>query len=140
MAVTANSIITPQTPRSACAIHTTQQNTWPPTTNPTNTTLLLTAGPNGGRLTRLAALPQENTGAVGVMQAYRDVGTSGASKYLFATQTCANDTVSGTDAPTLLDFGYSDDNAAILQANERVYVAHSLASKAVGFTAEWADY
>ena len=140
MPVTPNSIVTPQTPKSAAAIHTTQQNTWPPTTTPANSTLLVTAGANGGRLTRLTSLPQESTAAVGVMQAYRDVGTSGASKYLFQAVTCANDTVSGTDAPTLLDFGYSDDNPLVLQANERIYVAHSLASKAVAFTAEWADY
>jgi hypothetical protein len=140
MPVTPNSIVTPQTPKSAAVIHSAQQNTWPPTTNPTNSTLLVTAGANGGRLTRLTALPHESTAAVGVMQAYRDVGTSGASKYLFNTVTCANDTVSGTDAPSLLDFGYSEDNALVLQANERVYVAHSLSNKAIGFTAEWADY
>jgi hypothetical protein len=140
MAVTANSIITPQTPKSAAVIHTTQQNTWPPTTTPTNSTLLLTAGASGGRLTRLLALPHESTAAVGVMQAYRDVGTAGVSKYLFATQTSTNDTVSGTDAPLPLDFGYSDANPVILQANERLYVAHSLSSKAVCFIAEWADY
>src|SRR5262245_8836744 len=133
---TPNSIITPQTPKSGAAIHTAQQNTWPPTTTPTNTTLLMTAGSNGGRLTRLLAVPHESTGAVGVMQVYRDVGSAGASKYLAFTQTCANDTVSGTDAPTPLDFGFSDTNAVTLQANERLYVAHSLASKAVGFVAE----
>lgn len=141
MPVTPNSIVTPQTPKSAAVIHTAQQNTWPPTTSPSQSTLLVTAGANGGRLTRLVALPHETTGAVGVMQAYRDVGSSGASKYLFATQACTNDTVSGTDGPIALDFGYSEDNPMILQANERIYVAHSLgSSKAVAFIAEWADY
>lgn len=140
MTVTANSIVTPQGPKSAAVLHSTQQNTWPPTTTPTNTTLLLTAGANGARLVRLVALPNESTGAVGVMQAYRDVGTAGASKYLFATQTSTNDTVSGTDGPLPLDFGYSDSNPMILQPNERIYVAHSLSAKVVGFIAEWADY
>lgn len=139
MAVTANSIITPQTPKSAVAIHSTQQNTWPPTTNPTNTTLLVTAGSNGGRLTRLAALPQESTGATGVLQVYRSTD-GGTTKYFAATAAITNDTVSGTDAPILVDFGFSEDNAMTLQANERLYVAHSLSSKAVAFIAEWADY
>lgn len=141
MPVTPNSIVTPQTPRSAAVIHTAQQNTWPPTMSPTNVSALATVGANGGRLTRLTALPQESTAAAGVMQAYRDAGSSGANKYLFNTVTCGNDTVSGTDAPTLLDFGYSEDNPLMLQANERLYVAHSLASsKAIAFFAEWADY
>jgi hypothetical protein len=139
MPVTANSIITPQTPRSAAVIVSTAQATFPPTTNPSNTALLLTAGANGARLTRLAALPHETTGGAGVMQAFRDVGTSGASKYLFATQACAADTVSAADPPVVLDFGYSDDNPLILQANERIYVATGIA-KNVCFTAEWADY
>lgn len=139
MAGTGNNIITPQTPNSAYAIHSAQQNTWPPTTSPTNTTLLLTAGANGARLTRLTALPHESTGAVGVMQLYRS-NDAGSTKYLFKTVTCTSDTVSGTDGPIELDFGFSDANAMILKAGERLYVAHSLATKAVGFFAEYADY
>ena len=139
MAVTPNSIVTPQTPRSAFAIHSTQQNTWPPTTNPTNTTLLVTAGADGGRLIRLSALPQESTGAVGVMQLYRSPD-GGTTKYFCAAVAGTNDTVSGTDAPVALDFGYSDSNPMILGAAEKLYVAHSLSSKAVAFIAEWADY
>lgn len=139
MAVTANSIVTPQAPKSAFVIHSTQQNTWPPTTNPTNTTLLLTAGANGGRLTRLTALPQESTGAAGVMQVYRSAD-GGTTKYFAKAVACVSDTVSGTDAPTELDFGFSEDNAMTLGANERLYVAHSLSAKAVAFIAEYADY
>ena len=139
MTVTANSIVTPQAPKSAYVIHSAQQNTWPPTTSPTNTTLLLTAGANGARLTRLTALPQETTGAAGVMQAYRSAD-SGTTKYFTKAVACTSDTVSGTDAPIELDFGFSDSNPMLLAANERVYVAHSLSAKAVAFVAEWADY
>lgn len=121
------------------AIHTTQQNTWPPTTNPTNTTLLVTAGPNGARLTRLAGLPQESTGAAGVLQAYRSID-GGTTKYFAFAAACTNDTVSGTDAPIAVDFGFSEDNPMILQANERLYAAHSLSSKAIAFIAEYSDY
>jgi hypothetical protein len=139
MPVTANSIITPQTPRSAAVVVSTAQTNFPPTTTPSNTVLLVTAGPNGGRLTRLTALPHETTGGAGVMQAFRDVGTTGANKFLFATAVCATDTVSATDPPVGLDFGYSDDNPLLLQASERIYVATGIA-KTVCFTAEWADY
>lgn len=139
MAVTPNSIVTPQAPKSAYVIHTTQQNTWPPTTSPTNTTLLLTAGANGARVVRLTALPQETTGAAGVLQIYRS-SDSGTTKYFAKAVACTNDTVSGTDAPIELDFGFSDVSPMILAANERLYVAHSLSSKAVAFVAEYADY
>lgn len=140
MAVTANSIVTPQTPKSAAVSYATAQATYPPTTTPANTTLLLTAGTNGGRLTRLTALPQETTGAACIVQAFRDVGTAGASKYMFATVASASsDTVSATDAPIPLDFGFSDDNPMLLQANEKIYVAPSIAKTFV-FYAEWSDY
>jgi len=139
MPVTPNSIITPQTPRSAAVIVNAAQTTFPPTTSPNNTALLVTAGANGGRLTRLVALPQETTGGAGVMQVFRDVGTAGAEQYLFATAACGADTVGATDAPVALDFGYSDDNPLILQANERLYVATGIA-KHIAFIAEWADY
>lgn len=140
MAVTANSIITPQAPKSAAVYTATAQATYPPTTNPANVQLLLTAGPNGGRLTRLSAIPQETTGGAAVAQAFRDAGSSGASKYWF--KSAANgvtDTVSATDPPVELDFGFSDDNPAILAPNERIYVAPSIAKTFV-FIAEWADY
>jgi hypothetical protein len=139
MPVTPNSIVTPQTPRSAAVIVNTAQTTFPPTTSPSGTALLVTAGANGGRLTRLTALPHETTGGAGVMQAYRDVGTAGASKYLFATAACASDTVGAADPPVALDFGYSEDNPLMLQANERIYVATGIA-KNIAFIAEWADY
>ncbi|WP_293681906.1 hypothetical protein [uncultured Phenylobacterium sp.] len=136
MAVTANSIITPQTPRSNAVGVATANTTF--TTSPTNTALLVTFGANGGRLTRLSATPLENVTANN-LQAYRDVGTAGVSKYLFAAVTGGSDTVSGADGPATLDFGYSDDNPLIGQPNERIYVATGIA-KAYNFIAEWADY
>ena len=55
MAVTAGSIITPQTPKSAFAEVTTASTDFD--TSPTTTVLLVTAGANGARLTRLQAIP-----------------------------------------------------------------------------------
>lgn len=138
MAVTPNSIVTPQTPKSAFVIYGTAQATYPPTTNPANTQLLLTAGPNGGRLTRLYAMPQESTAAVGVVQYFRSADT-GSTKFWAGAAGVSNDTVSSTDAPIAIDFGFSDANPLILQANERIYVAPSIAKSFV-FVAEWADY
>ena len=138
MPVTPNSIVTPQTPQSAYVIYGTAQTTFPPTTSPTNTQLLVTAGPNGGRLTRLYAMPQETTGATGLVQYYRS-NDAGTTKYWAGAAAVTNDTVSTTDPPITIDFGFSDDNPLILKANERIYVAPSIAKNFV-FVAEWADY
>lgn len=136
MAVTANSIVTPQTPKSAMAGVTTANTTF--TTSPTNTVLLVTAGANGARLTRLAAIPLETVTANN-LQAYRCTDGVGTVKYLAACATGGSDTVSGTDGPTTVDFGFSDSNPMILQANERIYVATGI-TKGYNFVAEWADY
>lgn len=138
MAVTPNSIVTPQTPQSAYVIYGTAQTTYPPTTNPTNTSLLLTAGSNGGRLTRLYAMPQESTAATGVVQYYRS-NDGGTTKYWAGAGAVTNDTVSTTDAPAVIDFGFSESNPLILKATEKIYVAPSIAKNFI-FVAEWADY
>lgn len=137
MAVTANSIITPQTPKSASVNAATAQATFPPTTTPSNTVLLVTAGASGGRLTRLEGCPQETTTANN-LQAYRDNGTAGVSKFLFKQVTLTS-TVSATAAAANGDFGFSEDNAMTLAAGERIYVAVGVA-KSVNFIAEWADF
>lgn len=138
MTTTPNAIITPQTPKSAYVIYATAQTVYPPTTSPANSTLLMTAGANGGRLTRLNAMPQESTAATGVVQFYRS-NDAGVTKYWAGAAAVTNDTVSTTDPPITLDFGYSDDNPMILSANERIYVAPSIAKNFI-FIAEWADY
>lgn len=135
MAVTPNSIVTPQTPKSAFAEVTTASTDFD--TAPTTTVLLVTAGANGARLTRLVAIPCETVTA-NFLQVYRSID-SGTTKYLAAAATGGSDTVSATDGPTVVDFGYSDSNPMILQAAERVYVATGI-SKKYHFVAEYADY
>jgi hypothetical protein len=135
MTMSANSIITPQTPKSAMAGVTTANTTF--TTSPTNTVLLVTAGVNGGRLTRLVAVPLETVTANN-LQAYRSID-AGVTRFLAASATGGSDTVSGTDGPTTVDFGYSENNPMTLQANERIYVATGI-TKNYNFIAEWADY
>jgi len=135
MAATANSIITPQAPKSAMCAVTTANTTF--STTPTNAVLLLVAGANGGRLTRLIAIPLETVTA-NFLQVYRSID-AGVTKYLTAAATGGSDTVSGTDGPVMVDFGFSEDIAMLLQANERLYVATGI-TKNYHFVAEYADY
>lgn len=135
MAVSANSIITPQGPKSGFAVLATANTTF--TTTPTNTVLLVTAGANGARLTRLEFIPLETVTA-NALQWYRSID-AGTTKYLAGMATGGSDTVSGTDGSTTVSAGYSDDNPLILQANERIYVATGI-TKGYHVVAEWADY
>lgn len=136
MAVTANSIITPQAPKSNVAALTTANTTY--TTSPTNSVLLVTAGANGARLTKLQAIPTETVATANQLQMFRSTD-GGTTKYfadsaLMATYTMAQT----TEAPTT-DFGYSEDNPMILQPNERIYMAEGQ-TEGVVCIAEWSDY
>jgi hypothetical protein len=135
MAVTANSIITPQGLKSGFAVLATANTTF--TTAPTNTVLLVTFGANGGRLTRLEFIPLETVTA-NALQWYRSID-AGTTKYLAGMATGGSDTVSGTDGSTTVSAGYSDDNPLIGQASERIYVATGI-TKGYHVVAEWADY
>ena len=136
MAVTANSIITPQGPKSSNAACTTANTTY--TTSPTNTVLLVTAGANGARVTRIDATALETLAAAVQLQLFRS-RDSGTTKYFFNSAAAAIYTMAtGTEVPTT-DFGYSDDNPLILEANERIYAGIAV-TEAITFNAEWADY
>jgi len=135
MTTTPNSIVTPQTPKSGFAALTTANTTF--STSPTNSVLLVTAGGNGARLTRLEFIPLETVTA-NALQWYRSID-GGTTKYLAGMATGGSDTVSGTDGSTTVSAGYSDDNPLILQQNERIYVATGI-TKQYHVVAEWADY
>ncbi|MBL8554754.1 MAG: hypothetical protein JNL41_10785 [Phenylobacterium sp.] len=139
MPVTPNSIVTPQAPKSAAVNLPSGATNSTYTTNPTNAVQLLQAGANGARLTKLQAIPCATVSTANQLQAFRDNGTSGSSKFfadsaLMATYTMAQT----TEAPTT-DFGYSDDNPLILQPSERIYMAQGQ-SVSINIIAEWADY
>jgi hypothetical protein len=136
MPTTANSIITPQTPKSAAVGLTTANTTF--TTSPTNTQLLVTAGVNGARVTRIQAIPLEQINTANNIQLYRSYD-GGTTKYLANSVLMATVTPGAAVANTPTDFGYSDDNPLILLANERLYVAEGQ-TEAVNVVAEWADY
>lgn len=135
MAVTPNSIVTPQAIKSATALVSTANTTF--TTNPSNSVKLLTSGPNGARLTRLVVVPLETVSA-NFLQVYRSKD-EGLTKYLCASAFGMADTVSGTDAPSVIDFGFSEQNPMLLEAGDELYVASGI-SKNYHFCAEYADY
>lgn len=138
MSVTANSIITPQTPKSAHVSQSfTANSTY--TTTPANTVLLVTAGANGGRLTKLRAIPAAGVTAT-QLQEFRSLDGGTTKKFSNAVLGASGGyTMAGATAPPIADFGYSDDNPKILSANEQLYVAAGVTG-AWSFEAEWADY
>jgi len=135
MAVTPNSIVTPQTPRSGSAVTTTLNTTY--TDTPTNSAKLFTAGADGSRITRVRATPRETVTAC-QLQLYASVD-GGTTKRLIDSVLMPATTVDATHAASPCDFGYSDDNALILQASEELYVAAGL-TKSIAWRAEGADY
>ena len=136
MPVTPNSIITPQTPRASAVGLTTANTNF--TVSPTNTQLLVTAGPNGARVTRLWAVPLEQINTANNIQLYRSFD-GGTTKHLASSVLMATIAPGAAVANTPTDFGYSDANPLMLAANERLYVAEGQ-TEAVNVVAEWADY
>lgn len=136
MAVTANSIITPQAVQSATVALGAAANT--NLVTPTNTTLLLSAGANGGRLTRLEALASA-TQAASQVQFYRSVD-SGATKTLIRAVAFPAYTLGTTTTSPVLDMGYSDLTPLMLVANEKIYAGSAVAVTGINARAEWADY
>lgn len=136
MPLSANSIITPQTPKSASVAVGATANT--NLVTPTNTTLLATIGAVGGRLTRLEVLATA-TQAASQIQFYRSVD-SGTTKTLIRAIAFPAYTLATTTTSPVLDAGYSDDNPLILAANELIYVASAIAVTGLTARAEWGDY
>lgn len=136
MAVTPNSIVTPQTPKANAVACTTANTNY--STTPTNTALLVTAGANGARLTKLRAIAAGTVTATQI-QEFRDNGTAGVSKAFSNSVLMPAYTMAQTTAAQVADFGYSDANPKILSPNERIYVGIGVTGSVL-FEAEWADY
>jgi hypothetical protein len=137
MAVTANSIITPQAPKSNGGTCTTANASY---TAPTNTVVVYTAGANGARLTRVSALTVATLGAALECQLFRDTDGTGTTKRFLRSRLMAAYTVAVTTAQTEVDFGFSESNALILAAGEKLYAAISTTVTGVTFSVEGADY
>ena len=138
MPVTPNSIVTPQTPKSATVVASVANTDYDDI--PANAAgALITAGPNGARVTRIYAIPRATVTAT-QLQLYRSTD-AGTTKRLFRCALMAAYTMAATTEAPITDFGYSDDSPLILGPNEVVYpaIGVALAAGAV-FVAEWADY
>lgn len=137
MAVTANSIITPQTPKTAqCVLDTASTDI---DDAPTTSVLLLTAGANGARVTKIHAIPRATVTASNIaLYLSKDGGTT---KRLMDSALMAAHTVANTTAIPKTDFGYSEDAPLILEAADRIYAttAVSLAGGIV-VVAQFSDY
>lgn len=137
MAGSANSIITPQTPKSAASTAALTANTNYLT--PTSPGGMMTAGPNGARLTRLIMFPA-GTVTQTQCQLFRSTN-AGVTKSLagLVVGAAGGYTMAQTTAPPVADFGFSDDNPMILAAGELLYVAVGV-SGTWSCVVEWADY
>lgn len=139
MAGTANSIITPQTPKSNHIVQSFTATTTPGSTTPANTVPLVTAGANGARLTKLRAQPVA-TVTVTQLQEFRSLDAGTTKKWVnSALGATSGYTLAATTLPPIADFGYSDDNPLILGAGEQIYVGAAVTGS-WSFEAEWADY
>ena len=139
MAVTPNSIITPQGIRSSTGVATTANSTY--TDSPANTVVIATAGPNGSRVTSLTAIARASIVTNPTeCQLYRDGDGSGTAKRFFKSRELAVHAVAQTDEQPDLDFGYSDTRALKLAPNEKVYGAIGVSNTGVVFNCELEDY
>jgi len=137
MAVTPNSIVTPQTPRGAVATTDTANTTFSDT--PTNAVAVATMGANGGRVTGLKSVPRATVTATALHLFLSTDG--GTTKKLIRSVLMAADTVSATDAAAATDWGFSDDVPMLLPANSIVYVSQGVTlSAGIDHHIEWSDY
>lgn len=136
MAVTPNSIVTPQAVKSNAIAQAFTANT--NYTAPANTVLIVTAGPNGARLVGLRARPLANVTATELQEFRSKNGGSTKTPSGFAEQASAH-TKNQTTKPPTVDFGYSDQYPKLLEANEQIYVAVGVAGT-WAFEAEWQDF
>lgn len=136
MAVTANSIVTPQTPIGATAVATTANTTY--TDSPTNSVQLLAAQTNGARIQKITALARAaNTATECQLYVSADGGTT---KRFIKSVLMSAYTVAATTAQTGADFGYTDPSPLILSSSESLWVAIGVTNTGVVFRAEGYAY
>lgn len=134
MALTANSIMTPQSPFSRTAVVTTAEVGF---NAPTNVIDLLLAADNvnGARLTKLVALPRGTIGSANNIQIYE---RTGATYTLIESALMAVVTPAAGVANPKTDFGVSDTNPLIVRSGYGlaaacgVSVANGIVIKAEG--------
>lgn len=136
MAVTANSIITPQTPLTGMAVATTANTTY--TDSPTNTQLLLSAQTNGARISKITALARATNTATECQLYVSSDG--GSTKKLVKSVLMSAYTVAATTGQTGADFGYTDSLPLILSSSDSLYVGIGVTNTGIVFRAEGYAY
>jgi hypothetical protein len=124
MAVTPNSIVTPQTINASTGVVTAANTTYGDT--PTNTVQIFVAGADGARVTRMTCLPRATCTAT-LIDIFRDSDGSGTTKRLIQRRLQAAQTIDTTTAAASSDFGYSEAAPLILRANEKLYASMTVA-------------
>jgi hypothetical protein len=122
MAVTPNSIITPQRILSANAVCTAAKTTYNDTAN---AVALLGVQANGCIVYKLTAVPRATVTAT-QLQLYRS-SDAGATLHLINTVVMPAYTMTNTTAPTLTDFGYSESNPLRLGNADILYAGIAVA-------------
>jgi hypothetical protein len=120
MAVTPNSIVTPQTVVSGTALCTSANTNY---ASPTAVVQLLTAQTNGARITSITALALTTVTAT-ELQLYKYDGTT--YKFIKSVLMSAY-TVAQTTAQSQTDFGYTDSNPLFLSSTDQLYVGIGVA-------------
>lgn len=116
---TANSFISPQTPKNWTAVCTTAETAF---SAPTNIQVLVdeTVDTTGARITALYAIARAAIATACNCQIYKKVSTTYT---LIDSVLMATGTPSASVANQKADFGYSEDNPLILRAGEGLVVA-----------------
>lgn len=133
MAGTANSIITPQSVKTANAICTAAKTTL---NDATNAVLLLAAQTNGAILYKLTATPRATVTAT-QLQLYRSPD-AGTTLYLIDSALMAAHTIANTTEAVTTDFGYSETVPLRLSSADALYVGAAVAlAGGIVFNAEF---
>jgi hypothetical protein len=107
--------------------------------NPTNTQLLVSAGPEGALVTEISAFPRGTITATNAMLFLSKDG--GTTKRLVDMKTVAAWTSSTTSAPAQTMFGYSELAPLRLEANDKLYISIAVSqASGVVFKSEWSDF
>ena len=144
MALTYNSLLTPQKPAALTAVATTANTNY--TDTPTNMVEFLPANgntiaveyPNGMRLSSLKALARATPTATELQLFVSDA--AGAVKRFVNSTLMAAYTVAQTTGQTEIDFGYSDSSPLILAAGERLWFAIGVTNTGIVARAEGGAY
>lgn len=107
---------------------------------PTNTVLLLTAGPNGALFTGLSAMPRATVTASSLV--LFSSSDNGVTMRLIDSEMMAAQTLSSTTAIAKTPFGkYSETTPRRMAANDRLYVGSQVALQpGIVFDGQWSDF